>query len=57
MGFTQFDIADLEGATNYLAEKKGQDTVDLRKESPEDLEEWMLSELAEWHKVASSGAV
>ena len=57
VGFTQFDIADLEGATNYLAEKKGQDTVDLRKESPEDLEEWMLSDLAEWNKVASSGAV
>lgn len=32
--------------------RKGQDEVNLRKESPQDLEEWKVADAAEWAKVA-----
>lgn len=31
--------------------------MNLRKESPQDLEEWKVVDAAEWAKVAASGAV
>ena len=42
--------------TTYLAEKKGQDEVNLKTESAQDLEEWKQADLSEWNKVTQSGA-
>lgn len=56
-GQTTFKLIKGDILDSDLAEKKGQDEVDLKKESPQDLEEWKLSDLAEWNKVAGSGAV
>ena len=56
-GFTTFFIRDIEEARTYVAEKKGQDEVNLKKESQQDQEEWKLSDLSEWNKVTQSGAV
>ncbi len=56
-GFTEFDIEDEKAIEVWVAGRKGQDDVDLNKESKEDLEEWKVQDAAEWSKVAGSGAV
>lgn len=56
-GKTIFYIKNVEEARNYVGEKKGQDEVSLARESPQDQEEWKLSDLSEWNKVTQSGAV
>ena len=40
-----------------MAEKKGQDEVNLSRESAQDQEEWKVADLSEWNKVTQSGAV
>ncbi len=40
-----------------MAEKKRNDEVNMKKESPRDLEEWRIADKAEWDKIAESGAV
>ena len=56
-GATVFYIKDISEAKNYVAEKKGQDEVDLKKEDDESKEAWKQADLAEWNKVTGSGAV
>ena len=56
-GKTIFYIKNIEEAKVYATEKKGQDDVILSRESPQDREEWKLSDLSEWNKVTQSGAV
>ena len=56
-GKTVFYLKEIKEAKNYVAEKKGQDEVSLSKESPQDQEEWKISDLSEWNKVTQSGAV
>ena len=56
-GKTVFHIKNLKETVHYLAEKKGQDEVNIAKETPQDQEEWKLSDLSEWNKVTQSGAV
>ena len=56
-GFTEFEIEDEKAFEVWVAGRKGQDDVDLAKESAEDLEEWKVQDAAEWFKVAGSGAV
>ena len=56
-GFTEFEIEDEKAFEVWVAGRKGQDDVDLTKESAEDLEEWKVQDAAEWFKVAGSGAV
>ena len=41
----------------WLAAKKGQDEVDLKKEPAEELEGWKNADAAEWAKIEASGAV
>ncbi|CAK9011962.1 Retrovirus-related Pol polyprotein from transposon RE2 (Retro element 2) (AtRE2) [Includes: Protease RE2 [Durusdinium trenchii] len=55
-GVTTFYIKDIQEVTTYLAEKKGQDEVNLKTESAQDLEEWKQADLSEWNKVTQSGA-
>lgn len=56
-GRTEFSVKEGTSLENWVAAKKGQDEVDLRKESPESLEKWKVADAAEWEKMASSGAV
>ncbi|CAK9094398.1 Putative transposon Ty5-1 protein YCL074W, partial [Durusdinium trenchii] len=55
-GVTTFYIKNIEEVTTYLAEKKGQDEVNLKTESAQALEEWKQADLSEWNKVTQSGA-
>ena len=56
-GKTEFTVKAGGALEVWAAAKKGQDEVDLRKESPESLEKWKVADAAEWEKMASSGAV
>ena len=56
-GCTEFEIEDEEALNVWIAGRKGQDDVDLKRETAKDLEEWRIQDAAEWAKVAASGAV
>ena len=56
-GRTTFVLENVAEARHYVAEKKGQDEVNLSRESAQDQEEWKLADLSEWNKVTQSGAV
>ena len=56
--FKQQEAAEVKEARRVLmAEKKRNDEVNMKKESPRDLEEWRIADKAEWDKIAESGAV
>ena len=56
-GYTRFAIDEKINLEAWLAAKKGQDEIDLKKESPEDLEGWKVADASEWSKIEASGAV
>ena len=45
-GCTEFEVEDDKAIEAWVAGRKGQDDVDLRKESPEDQEEWKIQDAA-----------
>ena len=55
-GRTTFWMKSSPALEAWVAEKKGQDEVDLRQED-QGLEEWQQADLSEWNKVTGSGAV
>eukprot|EP00435_Cladocopium_sp_Y103_P057754 s1878_g20.t1 len=40
-----------------MMEKKRPEEVDMKRETPQDLQEWKMADKAEWDKMAQSGAV
>eukprot|EP00435_Cladocopium_sp_Y103_P021800 s2487_g5.t1 len=56
-GNTCFYLQESFDLEVWLAVKKGQDEVDLKKEPESELEGWKLADAAEWAKIEASGAV
>ena len=56
-GSTTFTVKNHKELEAWAAERKGQDDVDLAQEDEQGREEWAQSDLSEWTKVTSSGAV